>query len=47
VQELTEVVVVGVRMVGVEASHCYSATGIEPVLRLLGLVSELWFTCLL
>jgi hypothetical protein len=46
-QELTEVVVVGVRMVGVEASHCCSATGIGPFLKLLGLASELWFVCLL
>jgi hypothetical protein len=33
-----EIVVTGVRMVGVEASHCYNATGIRPGLRLLGLM---------
>jgi hypothetical protein len=47
VQELAEVVVASVRMVGVEPSHCCSATGIRPILRLLGLVNDLWFVCLL
>jgi hypothetical protein len=47
VQELAEVVVASVRMVEVEPSHCCSATGIGPVLRLLGLVNDLWFACLL
>jgi hypothetical protein len=46
-QELTELVVAGMRMVGVEASHCYSAMGIGPILMLLGGVSELPFTRLL
>jgi hypothetical protein len=40
VQEFTEVMVAGVRMVGVEASHCCSATGIRPGLRLLGLMAD-------
>jgi hypothetical protein len=36
VQELTEAVVAGVQMVGVEASHCCSATGIGPGVRING-----------
>jgi hypothetical protein len=37
VEELAEVVVAGVQMARVEASHYCSAMGIEPGLRLLGL----------